>query len=136
MVKWIVVMKIQPCICLDGWGKPRKNSSQVGRHRDSNPGPPECESHALPPRSVYNIIITTGFIIIIIYILVQLNNDLNINIPFRRPKKTQNNFNEINLNFYVDIVKTKLYKAVWATVSVKKSWYHYCVNNRYRIWAP
>ena len=24
MVKWIVVMKIQPSICLDDWGKPRK----------------------------------------------------------------------------------------------------------------
>ena len=43
MVKWIVVMKIQPSICLDDWGKPRKN-----RHRDLNPGPPECESRALP----------------------------------------------------------------------------------------
>ena len=40
-------MKIQPSICLDDWGKPRKNHSQVGRHRDSNPGPPECESRAL-----------------------------------------------------------------------------------------
>ena len=48
MVKWIVVMKIQPSICLDDWGKPRKNLSQVGRHRDLNPGPPECESRALP----------------------------------------------------------------------------------------
>ena len=48
MVKWIVVMKIQPSICLDDWGKPRKKPSQVGRHRDSNPGPPECESRALP----------------------------------------------------------------------------------------
>ena len=28
--------------------KPRKNLSQVGRHRDLNPGPPECESRALP----------------------------------------------------------------------------------------
>ena len=25
-----------------------KNLSQVGRHRDLNPGPPECESRALP----------------------------------------------------------------------------------------
>ena len=48
MVKWIVVMKIQPSICLDDRGKPRKYASQVGRHRDSNPGPPECESRALP----------------------------------------------------------------------------------------
>ena len=50
MVKWIVVMKIQPSICLDDWGKPRKNLSQVGRHphRDLDPGPPECESRALP----------------------------------------------------------------------------------------
>ena len=48
MVKWILVMKIQPSICLDVWRKPRKkNSSQVGRHRDLNPGPPECESRAL-----------------------------------------------------------------------------------------
>ena len=48
MVKWIVVMKIKSSICLDDWGKPRKNPSQVGRHRDSNQGPPECESRALP----------------------------------------------------------------------------------------
>ena len=48
MVKWIVVMKIQPSICLDHWGKPRKNPSQVARHRDSNSGPTECESRALP----------------------------------------------------------------------------------------
>ena len=48
MVKWIVVMKIQPSICLDDGGKPRKNISQIGRHRDLNPGPPECESRALP----------------------------------------------------------------------------------------
>ena len=48
MVKWIVVMTIQPSICLDDWGKPRKNPSQVGRIRDSNPGPPESESRALP----------------------------------------------------------------------------------------
>ena len=41
-------MKIQPSICLDDWGKPRKKPSQVGRHRDSNPGPPECEFRALP----------------------------------------------------------------------------------------
>ena len=27
--------EIQPSICLDEWGKPRKNPSQVGRHRDS-----------------------------------------------------------------------------------------------------
>ena len=47
MVKWIVVMKIQPSICLDDWGKPRKTPSQVGRHRDSNPRPPECECRAL-----------------------------------------------------------------------------------------
>ena len=48
MVKWIVVMQIQLSICLDDWGKPRKNPSQVGRHRDLNPGHPECESRALP----------------------------------------------------------------------------------------
>ena len=48
MVKWIVVMKIQPSICLDDWGKPRKNLSQVGRYRDLNPGPPEWVSRALP----------------------------------------------------------------------------------------
>ena len=30
MVKWIVVMKIQPSICLDDWGKPQKIPSQVG----------------------------------------------------------------------------------------------------------
>ena len=41
-------MKIQPRICLDDRGKPRKNLSQVGRHRDLNPGPPECEARALP----------------------------------------------------------------------------------------
>ena len=28
--------------------KTTKNLSQVGRHRDSNQGPPECESRALP----------------------------------------------------------------------------------------
>ena len=48
MVKCIVIMKIQPSICLDDWGKPRKNPKQVGRHRDSNPEPSECESRALP----------------------------------------------------------------------------------------
>ena len=48
MVKWIVVMKIQPRICLDDLGKPRKTPSQVGRHWDLNPGSPECESRALP----------------------------------------------------------------------------------------
>ena len=48
MVKWIVVMKIQPSTCLNDWRKPRKNLSQVGRHRDLNPGHPECESRALP----------------------------------------------------------------------------------------
>ena len=50
MVKWIVVMKIQPSSCLDDRGKPRKNLSQVGGKRDMNPGPPECESRALPRR--------------------------------------------------------------------------------------
>ena len=48
MVKLIVVMKIQPRICLDHKGKPRKNPSQVGRYRDLNQGPSDCESHALP----------------------------------------------------------------------------------------
>ena len=48
MIKWIVVMKIQPSICLHDWGKPRKNPSQIGRIRGLNPGPPECESRALP----------------------------------------------------------------------------------------
>ena len=48
MVKWIVVMKIQPSICLDDWGKPRKNPSQVGWHQDLKPGPPKCKSRALP----------------------------------------------------------------------------------------
>ena len=43
-----MVMKIQPSICLGDWGKLRKTPSQVGRHRDSNQGPPECESRALP----------------------------------------------------------------------------------------
>ena len=28
--------------------KTTKNPTQVGRHRDLNPGPPECESRALP----------------------------------------------------------------------------------------
>ena len=40
MFKWIVVMKIQHSICLDDWGKPRKNPCQVGRHRNLNPRPP------------------------------------------------------------------------------------------------
>ena len=48
MVKWIVVMKIQPSICLDDGGKPRKSPSEVGWHRDLNQGPPERESRALP----------------------------------------------------------------------------------------
>ena len=48
MVKCIVVMKIQPSICLHDWGKPRRNSSQVGWYQDLNAGPPECESRALP----------------------------------------------------------------------------------------
>ena len=30
MVKWIVVIKIQHSICLDDWGKPRKNPRLVG----------------------------------------------------------------------------------------------------------
>ena len=29
-----------------------KNPSQVDRHRDSNPGPPECEARALPRSSL------------------------------------------------------------------------------------
>ena len=48
MLKWIMVMKIQPSICLDDRGKSRKNPSQVGRHRDLNQGPPQFESHVLP----------------------------------------------------------------------------------------
>ena len=43
-----MVMKIQPSICLGDCGKPQKTPSQVGRHWDLNPGPPECESRALP----------------------------------------------------------------------------------------
>ena len=49
MVKWIMVVKIQPSIRLDDRRKPRKEKpSQVGRHRDLNHRPPECESRALP----------------------------------------------------------------------------------------
>ena len=49
MVKWIVIMKIQPSICLDDWKTTKKKTpSQVGRHQDLNPGPLECESRALP----------------------------------------------------------------------------------------
>ena len=48
MVKWIVVMKIQPSIYLDDCKKPRKNPSQVDRDWDLNLGPSECESRALP----------------------------------------------------------------------------------------
>ena len=47
MVKWIVVMKIQPSICLDCWRKARKKPSQIGWHRDLNPRPPEYESSFL-----------------------------------------------------------------------------------------
>ena len=48
MVKWTVVVQIQPSICLDYCGKPRKKNSLVVRPRDLNQGPPECESRALP----------------------------------------------------------------------------------------
>ena len=48
MVKWIAVMKFQPSTCPDDWGRLRKNLSQVGPHRDLNPGNPECESRTLP----------------------------------------------------------------------------------------
>ena len=68
MVKWIVVMKIQPSICLDDWGKPWKNPSQVGRHRDSNPGPPECESRALPRSQLTRYI----YVIIIVIMVITL----------------------------------------------------------------
>ena len=46
MTKWVMAVKIQFCICLDAAGKPGKNS-EIGRHRDLNPEPPEYES----PRS-------------------------------------------------------------------------------------
>ena len=34
-----MVVKIQPRICLNHWGKPRNNPNRVGRHRDLNQGP-------------------------------------------------------------------------------------------------
>ena len=43
MVKWIVIMKIQPSICFDDWRKQWKNPSQGGRDRDLNSGPPKFE---------------------------------------------------------------------------------------------
>ena len=51
MAKWIVIMKIQPSICLDVLRKPRKkNSSQIGQHRNLNSGPPEYACKVLPQR--------------------------------------------------------------------------------------
>ena len=50
MVKWMMAMKIQPSICLDDRGKPRRNCSQVGRHWDWNSGLPEYKSSVLPLR--------------------------------------------------------------------------------------
>ena len=47
MIKRIVVMKIQPSICLDDIGKPPQKS-QVGRHLDLNSWPLEYESSTLP----------------------------------------------------------------------------------------
>ena len=49
MVKWIMVMKIQPRICLDDWRKSPKNS-QIVRHRNLNPRPSEYESSVLALR--------------------------------------------------------------------------------------
>ena len=48
MVKWIVVIKIQPSICFDDTGNSRKNSSQFGRHRYLISGSLEYESSMLP----------------------------------------------------------------------------------------
>ena len=44
MVKWIVGNE-NPTQTEENHGK---NPSQVGRHQDLNPGPPKCESRALP----------------------------------------------------------------------------------------
>ena len=45
--QWIVVMKIQPSICLM-IEENHEKTCKVDRHRDLNPGPPECESRVLP----------------------------------------------------------------------------------------
>ena len=50
MVKWIVVMKIEPSICLDNWGKSRKTPVKIGRHWNFNPEPPEYKSSVLSLR--------------------------------------------------------------------------------------
>ena len=47
----------QHTVCLDDSGKPRKNPSQVGRHRDLNQGSSECESRALPRSHLARFII-------------------------------------------------------------------------------
>ena len=49
-------------ICLDDWGKPRKTPRQVGRHRDSNRGPPEWESRALPRSHLARYISLKSFV--------------------------------------------------------------------------
>ena len=55
MVKWIVVMKIQPSICLDDWGKPRKKPqsgwSAPGFERGTSWMRVSCVTME-PPRSV------------------------------------------------------------------------------------
>ena len=45
MVKWIVVMKLQPSICLDDWVAMKKSQSGW-----LGPGPPKFESSMLPLR--------------------------------------------------------------------------------------
>ena len=83
MVKWIVVMKIQPNICLDAWVKPRKNPSQIGRHRDSNPGHLECESRVLPrshlARFVEYCISSFIWISIIHFLIILIHESKQIN---------------------------------------------------------
>ena len=48
MIKCIIVMKIQPRICLMTDGNHENTTSQVGSNRDLNSGLPEYESTVLP----------------------------------------------------------------------------------------
>ena len=59
MVKWIVVMKIQPSICLDEWGKPRKKPQSGWSAPAFKPGTSRMRVSCVttePPRSVFNIL--------------------------------------------------------------------------------
>ena len=55
MVKWIVVMKIQPSICLNDWGKPRKKPQSGWLAPGFEPGTSRMRVSCVttePPRSV------------------------------------------------------------------------------------